>query len=94
MCIVLKSIRLGYKVKFIGKCLVWDESTDINDSPFKDFIMKFYKEKTEARKNGNNVKGEISKRSINSLYGKMLQKPCEDNTQIIKNHKEFINMVE
>ena len=42
------SIRLGYKIKFIGRCLVWDESSDINDSPFKDFIMKFYKEKTEA----------------------------------------------
>ena len=46
---IQNSIDAGYKVEFIGKCLVWDKSADVFGSYFEDF----YKLKEESERASN-----------------------------------------
>jgi DNA polymerase type B, organellar and viral len=84
------AIEIGYKVNFIGRCLVYDESSNAQESPFRNYIDKFFILKNRATVSKNKVQRSIAKLMMNSLYGKMLQKACDDNVQIFKNHKGLL----
>jgi len=78
---ILNAFDAGYKVNFIGKALVYDESGDV----FSKYIKKFYKLKGKAEKDGNDSMRNIAKLLLNSLYGKMLMAPIDRHTEIINN---------
>jgi hypothetical protein len=79
------AISMGYNIEFINKCLVWDKSESI----FKGYVDKFYKIKEDAEKEGNEVKRNVAKLFLNSLYGKTLQKANSQTTKIINSVWEF-----
>lgn len=79
------AIDAGYKIEFINKCLVWEESGEI----FNEYIETFYKIKEEAEKEKNEVKRSVAKLFLNSLYGKTLQKANFNCSQVINNVFEF-----
>lgn len=81
------AIENGYKVDFVGKCLVYDESGDV----FSDYIDTFYKLKEEAEKNSNPVMRSVAKLFLNALYGKTLQRAIYTKTIIINDILEFNN---
>lgn len=75
------AINSGYKIEFVGKALIWDESDDV----FGDYIEEFYKVKADAEKLNNLAKRNLAKIFLNSLYGKMLQKAHFDETITVDN---------
>jgi hypothetical protein len=79
------AIETGYKVKFINKCLVYDKSGDV----FSHYIDRFYKVKEDAERTGNKALRSIAKLFLNSLYGKMLARPIDRQTQVVNNAIEF-----
>ena len=82
---IQNSIDAGYKIEFIEKCLVWDNSADV----FGEYITEFYKMKEEAERSGNKVKRSVAKLMMNALYGKTLQKAIFNQTEIVNNIFEF-----
>ena len=84
---IFNAKRQGYTIVFKNRCLVYDTNANV----FKKFINKFYKMKEEAEKENNDVKRNIAKLILNSMYGKTLQKAIYTNTQIINNYKELMD---
>ncbi|MDR3478844.1 MAG: DNA polymerase, partial [Gammaproteobacteria bacterium] len=84
---ILNAHEAGYRIKFIGKALVYDESGDV----FSKYIKRFYKLKERAEKDGNRAMRGIAKLLLNSLYGKMLMAPIDSHTEIINNAIELDN---
>jgi len=87
---IQNAIDAGYKIEFLNKALVWDNSANI----FDDYINTMYQLKETAERDGNDVKRSIAKLMMNALYGKTLQRPIMEKTQIINNifkFNEFIN---
>jgi hypothetical protein len=58
---ILNGHEAGYKFKFVGKCLVYDQAGDV----FSKYIKRFYKLKGEAEKEGNDSKRSIAKLMLN-----------------------------
>lgn len=83
------AIDAGYKIEFINKALVWDETAEI----FNTYVDMFYKMKETAEKEKNDVKRNCAKLFLNSLYGKTLQKAIFNNTKIINDVFEFNTFV-
>ena len=85
-------IEVGYKVKFINHCYVYENKSKIGNSPFKYYIEKFFMLKQQAEKEGNAVKRNIAKLLMNSLYGKMLQGMCDESSSFFNEneYKEFL----
>lgn len=71
--------EIGYTIKFVGECLVWDLSID---GLFSDYVDTWYGMKEKATREGNKVMKAIAKLFLNGLYGKMLQRPITANTKI------------
>lgn len=86
---IQNAISCGYEVKFINKCLVWDDSGDV----FSKYINTFYQMKEEAERNKNDVARSVAKLFLNSLYGKTLQKANVTNNTMVNNLKEFNEFV-
>jgi hypothetical protein len=82
---ILNASEAGYKIEFVGKALVYDESGDV----FKKYIKRFYKLKGKAEKDGNDSMRNIAKLMLNSLYGKMLMAPIESQTEVINTAVEM-----
>ncbi len=84
---IKNALKVGYQIKFINRCLVYDES---RDDIFTGYIQKFYNMKAEEDKkaNPNEAKRNICKLKMNGLYGKMLQKPIFEHEMIATNIKE------
>lgn len=81
-------LDFGYKVNFVGECLVWDKK---RKDVFTEFIKKCYELKKEAKINGDKVLYSISKLLMNALYGKMLQRAFRGSIEFCKTLKDFIN---
>lgn len=85
---IKNAIKIGYKIEFINKCLVFDNSSK---TVFKPYIDKYMQIKTDGEKEGNEVKRNIGKLMNNAIYGKMLQKSITENTAIINNYNDLLN---
>ncbi len=83
---IQNAISNGYKVEFIGKCLVYDTKSD---NVFTEYIDKFYNLKQEAEREGNPVLRAVSKLFLNALYGKTLQKAIFTTNIIVNKLEEF-----
>lgn len=82
------AIKIGYKVEFINKCLVWDTSSK---NVFKSYNDKYLKLKGDGEKEKNQVKRNIGKLMLNVIYGKQLQRAINETTTIINNYNELLN---
>ncbi len=83
---IQSAIECGYKVEFVGECLVWDEqASDV----FTDYISTFYELKKVAEGEKNEVKRSIAKLLLNALYGKTLQRAIFTTTAFINNVFDF-----
>ena len=79
-------IQHGYNIEFLNKGLVWE---GITDQIFKKYVNFVYQLKVDASRTGNEVKRQIAKLMMNSLYGKMLQNPIKSVEQICRNSDDI-----
>ena len=82
---IQNAIKHGYKIKFIGRGLVWES---VSDNVFKSYVDTVYAKKVEASISGNKVKRQVAKLMMNSLYGKTLQNPISKNECLAKNAEQ------
>ena len=82
---IQNALDAGYKIEFINKCLVWDESGNI----FEDYVKTMFEMKNKAELEGNSVQKGIAKLLLNSLYGKMLQRYVKEHHQFVSSYVEF-----
>lgn len=75
----------GYKVEII-KGYYWEKT----DYIFKEYIEGLFEKKKNSKK--GSVKYSLSKLFMNSLYGKMIQRPIFTETEIINNNMEYWKM--
>lgn len=79
----------GYEVKICSPSdggaagYYWTETAFI----FKDYIEDLYKKKENAEK--GSVEYSLAKLFMNSLYGKMIQRPIYSKTETIQNNNEY-----
>jgi hypothetical protein len=74
---IQNAISLGYKITFRNKAIVWDKS----DYVFKNYIEDVYAWKKSCKE--KNAEYQLSKLLMTSLYGKLLQRSCNDTTEFI-----------
>jgi hypothetical protein len=84
---IKNAISVGYKVEFINKCLVYNESGEV----FKKYITKYYQMKEDAERENNQVKRSIAKLLLNAMYGKTLQRAIYENTSVINDYNEMLD---
>lgn len=72
------AIAFGYQVDFV-QGYVWNKSAYL----FKGVIDDLYKIKQEAEEAGDMTLRSIAKLLMNSMYGKMLQKPVRDSVELL-----------
>ena len=82
---IQNAIKHGYKIKFVGRALVWD---GVSDKVFKSYVDTVYAKKVKASIDGNKVKRQVAKLMMNSLYGKTLQNPIKKHEAIVKTSEE------
>ena len=78
---IQNAINNGYQIKFTGKGLVWENTSD---NIFMSYISLVYAHKVEASVEKNKVKRQIAKLMMNSLYGKTLQNPVSKSECIAR----------
>ncbi len=83
------AIESGYKITFLSG-VKWRQSGFL----FKDFIYLCFNIKVRAEREKNPVLRQIAKIMMNSLYGKMLQKPIIDKLKVIKNITDAAKFME
>ena len=83
---IQNAIKHGYKIKFVGKALVWES---VSDKVFKSYVDTVYAKKVQASIDGNKVKRQVAKLMMNSLYGKTLQNPIKKHEAICKTSEEI-----
>ena len=74
-------LSIGYRITHYNYCFYWDKKEKI----FEKYIDVMYKKRLEAKKNNNEVLDMIYKLLMNSLYGKMCQRPISEETSIVRN---------
>lgn len=86
---IKSAIENGYSITFKGRCLVYDDSR--NDI-FKSYISKWFSIKQEQDNLPENERNaalrEMSKLMMNSVYGKLLQRPVFESEIIANNIQE------
>ena len=89
------AISIGYKIKFVGSCLVYDHS---RSDLFSEYVGFWYDKKAgedlKPEDKRNMALREIAKLMMNSLYGKTLQKAHFTNQTIINNTSEAFKFLE
>ena len=78
---IQNAIKHGYKIKFIGKALIWES---VSDKIYQSYVHTVYAKKVEASIANNKVKRTVAKLMMNSLYGKTLQNPISSSECIAK----------
>ena len=86
---IARAIDAGYKITKVHKGLVWETKEEI----FAPYIRDVFKMKCMAKEEDDDVMYAISKLLLNGLYGKTLQKPIFQKTEIINNHKDAIKFI-
>ena len=84
---IRNALRHGYKIKFINKCLVWDESGPV----FKEYVEKFYQLKESSEREENEVLRSICKLFLNGMFGKTLQRQILSSTTICSNINDYLS---
>lgn len=79
------AICMGYEIKYTGVGMYWEMCGDL----FSKFVEEWYKIKDEAEKTNNSALKAAAKLFLNSLYGKLFQKPITEKTKIVTNIIEF-----
>ena len=79
---IQNAVKHGYQIQFTGTALVYP---NVSDNIFKTYVDTVYALKVDATKEENEVKRQICKTLLNSLYGKMLERPISKNEKICKN---------
>ena len=74
------AVVMGYEVDVV-RGYYWSETSFV----FKDVILDLFNIKQEAENNGDVTLRSIAKLLMNSMYGKMLQKPVREYTGLIYN---------
>jgi len=80
------AMKLGYKFTF-HKGIYWTESSNI----FADYVNDMYKRKKSATKGTSEY--QTAKLFLNSLYGKMIQKPILEESIDIRTPEIFYNLL-
>lgn len=76
---IQNALSCGYTFKFVGKGLVWDNSSS---NIFVKYVKRWFDiKKTNTGKTGNKSLRAIAKLMINSLYGKQLQGIISDGSK-------------
>lgn len=75
-------IANGYYVK-IKSGYYWLETAYI----FKDYINDLFKKKNESKK--GSVEYQLSKLYMNALYGKLIQRPIYNRSEVIRNNTDY-----
>ena len=78
---IQNAIKHGYKIEFTGRALIWE---GVSNKIFHTYITLAYNHKTQAKIDKNDVKYQIAKLMMNSLYGKTLQNPINKTEKIVK----------
>lgn len=78
------AIDYSYKIEFLEKAYVYDNSTD---KLFSKFVDKFFQIKSENY--NNKVKYQFAKNILNSLYGKLIQKIWNIKVEMIDTLDNF-----
>jgi len=87
---IKNAVSMGYKVKFINTCIVWDET----DFVIKPFVEELYTWKKECKERGNKVGYQLAKLLMNSLYGKFLQGAMTDDLKVCKSIADVYKFME
>ena len=83
---IQNAIKHGYKIKFVGRALVWE---GVSNTIFKSYVDSVYAKKVQATIDNNKVKRQVAKLMMNSLYGKTLQNPIKKHEAICKTSDEI-----
>lgn len=78
------AIAFGYQVEFV-QGYVWEKAAPV----FKNVIDDLYKIKQEAENAGDMTLRSIAKLLMNSMYGKMLQKPVKESVELLYTDKDL-----
>lgn len=88
---IINAVKNGYSVDLFHKGLYYSKTKNV----FKGYIDLMFKYKQDEdnrpKKERNGAKRSLAKLMMNSLYGKMLQKPYFSNHVICEGMKEVIN---
>lgn len=82
---IKNALRHNYKIKFLGPCFVYDNTSETH---FLEFISQWYK-----LKSNNQAFRAISKITMNGFIGKLSQNPVLHDTELINNDVEFDKFV-
>lgn len=78
---IKNALRHNYKIKFLGPCYVYDKTSE---TPFLEFINKWYKLKAE-----NNAFRAISKITMNGFIGQLCKNPILQDSVLVNNDVEL-----
>ena len=88
------AISVGYKIKFLGNCLVYDQT---NSDIFKSYVQRYYNikkdEDNKPEQFRNNARRNLCKLMMNALYGKTLQKANFENDTVVHSLKDVYNFL-
>lgn len=82
------AVVMGYQIEFV-RGYQWIDTAPI----FKDVIMDLFNIKQEAENNGDVTLRSIAKLLMNSMYGKMLQKPVREYTGLVYNDYDLASFL-
>ena len=89
------ALTVGYEIKFIDRCLVYDQTIK---NLFSNYILFWYNIKSiedkKIESERNNSRRNIAKLIMNGLYGKMLQKAHFKQTLIANNMAEIFKFMD
>jgi hypothetical protein len=83
---IFAMIRKGYVIEKIHQGIFWEKGEKL----FKDYILKCFEIKKNAKKNTPQYTN--SKLMMNSLYGKMIQKPIIESNDILTTFQQLENI--
>jgi len=86
---IARAIDAGYEITKVHKGLVWENKEEV----FGEYIRDVFKMKCKAKEDDDDVMYAISKLLLNGLYGKTLQRPIFQKTEIINNHKDAVSFL-
>lgn len=80
---IRRALDKGYQLTKIYSGIIWTQTAKL----FDDYIQKMFKIKQESKKGTSAY--TISKLLMNGLYGKQLQRPIKDTTDIIRKESQL-----
>ena len=85
------AVSMGYKIKKVYEVGIF-KGTKCS-KVFRKYIEKYFEEKRKIDKKKDPVGYTIAKLMLNSLYGKMIQKPNSEKTAIVNDLEEYFKVL-